>query len=517
MFLLLNVAFYWGLVPSLLTAAGVRLDRLTGTSPVPPWIGLPLGAVLIGAGALGALWSTVALYLRGGGFPIALMPPKRLVRAGPYAISRHPLYLSFAVYLLGWGLVARSPIAVAIAPIVTLVLGLYALFHEERVLGRRFGEEYEGYRRDVPFLLRPRRGVPGPGILFSLAYLIGKPIVRLLFPIEVEGKEDLPQAGPLLLIANHASYLDPIFLIAAADRYIRFLTKGEMLSTRFGRWFFTRTGAIPTDRYRIDPASVRRLLSALKAGEIVGMFPEGERTWDGRPLPIHPTVQRLLSRAGVPIVAARIEGSYALYPRWAGNPLPGGLKVHFSSPVPPSGVQEALSQIAVVSVGRTWMARKALGIERLLWACPSCRTIGGIIGQGYKIICRNCHEQWRLDKDLHVRERGGKAVPFVQFVSFLDGDLLGELDTLTSIGDVELLVGREELWPVATGIITYRDGALHLGNRAFPLDEARIIRLEGRKRLDIGFPNSERIRLCFQQDSPLKWARFLRLRLGIDA
>lgn len=508
--------FYWGLIPLLLTAAGVRLDRLIGISSIPAWIGPPLGAILIGAGALGALWSTVVLYLRGGGFPIALMPPKRLVRAGPYAISRHPLYLSFAVYLLGWGLAARSLLAVAIVPFVMLILSLYVLFHEERVLVRRFGDEYEGYRKEVPFLLRPRRDIPGPGILFSLAYVIGKPLVRVLFPTEVSGKENLPQAGPLLLIANHASYLDPIFLIAAADRYIRFLTKGETLRTRFGRWFFPRTGSIPTDRYRIDPASVRGLLSALKAGEIVGIFPEGERTWDGRPLPIHPTVQRLLSRAGVPIVAARIEGSYALYPRWAGAPLPGSLKVRFSAPVPPARVQEALSQIAVVSAGRTWITRKAPGIERLLWACPSCRTIGGIIGRGNKISCRNCNAHWRLDKELLVHEGDGEGIPFPQFVSFLDDDLLDGLEALTSIGEVELLVGKEDLKPVAAGILTCRGQTLHLGDRAFPLAEARIIRLEGRKRLDIGFPNNERIRLRFRQDSPLKWARFLRLRLGIN-
>lgn len=515
-FFILNLAFYWGGIPFLLGVAAVKLDRIIGISSIPAGVGLPLGAIFLGVGTLGAAWCAVAFYLRGGGFPIALCPPKRRVRAGPYGFSRHPLYLSFVAYFLGWGLIVRSPLAVAIASFIMLILSLYALFHEERVLIRRFGKEYEDYRREVPFFFRACRGVPGPGILFSLSYIFGKPLVRVFFPTKVAGKENLPQSGPAILIANHASYLDPIFVLAAADRYARFLTKAGAMRNGFTKWFFTRIGSIPTRRYRVDPTAVRGLLSALKAGEIVGIFPEGERTWDGVPFPIHPTVKRLLSRAGVPIVPARIEGSYELYPRWAKYPRPGPLKITFFPPVGADEVEEALSKIAMVNDGRAWLPRSARGIELVLWACPACHALGSIETHGKTVHCTRCGATWRIDRRLRLHVVGGDSVTLAALVSALPAaEILGGRETLTSIGEVDVLSGDKDLTLVASGVITYCNGSIQVGGRAFSLVGARILRLEGKDRLDIGFPGGVRLRLRFHRDSPLKWAQFLRIKLKI--
>ncbi len=487
-----------------------------GMPVIPSYVGLPIGITLIGAGTIGALWSTVVLYLCGGGFPIAIMPPTRLVKEGPYGVSRHPLYLSFFLYLVGWGSIKGSLSTVSMVPFIALIVGLYTAFHEEPVLLRRFGDEYRDYRNEVPFLFC-RRNISGPGILYSISYAIGKPLVRILFPIEVLGKENLPQAGPLLLVANHASYLDSVLLIAAADRYIRFLTTGEMMRTRLGRWFFTRTGSIPASRYKIDPASVRGFLSALESGEIVGLFPEGERTWDGRPLSVHPTVKRLLSRAGVSIVAARIMGSYAVYPRWAAYPLPGPITVEFFPPVGPDKVEEALARIAVESDGRSWLPRSARGIEIVLWACPVCHTIGGIKTQGKRVSCTNCGEAWRLDRSMRLWKNTDEPSTLAALSSTIPADeILKDLDELVSTGPVEVYTGRDRLTRLAIGAAIYRQCAIHVGKHTFPLATARILRLEGKDRLDIGFPSGERLRLRFHQDSPLKWACFLRLRLGIE-
>jgi 1-acyl-sn-glycerol-3-phosphate acyltransferase len=104
--------------------------------------------------------------------------------------------------------------------------------------------------------------LPGPGILFSLTYLSGKFIVALLFPVKAKGTENLPHQGSYILLCNHASYLDPVLLIAASNRYVRFFTTGEMMATLAKAWLFRALGSIPTSRYPVDSHLVRAFLFA---------------------------------------------------------------------------------------------------------------------------------------------------------------------------------------------------------------------------------------------------------------
>ncbi len=509
---LLAALVYWVALPALLLFVAYKVDLLVSFSSLPAEVAVPIGGLILLVSVVLSSWCAATLYLRGGGFPLAFMPPKRLVREGPYSLSRHPLYIAFTVYLLGLSLILRSLSGIIIVvPAFILLWILYARLHEERGLVRRYGEKYRGYKKDVPFFFRSQRNIPGPSVVYAIVYLVGKAIVHTMYSVTVKAEEDVPRSGPCILLSNHASYLDPVFLVAACNRYVRFFTTGEMMRTHFGKWFFHGMGSIPTSRYKVDSASVRAFLAALKTGDIVGIFPEGERTWDGNPLPINTTVVRLLKRANVPIVAARIEGSYAAYPRWSSYPLPGRINVHFSAPSSPDQIESVLPRIRTNKTGRTVFPRSTRGLERLVWACPACGTIGGIAPYGSRIVCEHCHAEWTLDRNMQVLATDGTTVPLLEFVSFFsEKDFFGETDTLSSIGKVDLLVGGQDLSFVASGEVVYRDGALHMGERSFPLSEARIIRLEGKNRLDIGFAQDRRLRLVFDRDSPLKWERFLR-------
>ncbi|HHR84839.1 MAG TPA: hypothetical protein ENL23_00655 [Candidatus Acetothermia bacterium] len=511
----LAILMYWVVLPALLLFVAHKADLLLSFSSLPAEVAVPIGGLLLFGSIAISSWCVATLYLRGGGFPLAFMPPVRLVREGPYALSRHPLYLAFTLYLLGLSLIVRSLAGVMIVvPAFALLWILYARLHEEGVLVRRYGEEYRQYKKDVPFFFHSQRDIPGPSIVYAIVYLVGKVIVHIMYSVTVKGEENVPRSGPCILLSNHASYLDPVFLVAACNRYVRFFTTGEMMRTRLGRWFFNGMGSIPTSRYKVDSASVRAFLAALKTGDIVGIFPEGERTWDGNPLPINTTVVRLLKRANVPIVAARIEGSYAAYPRWSSYPLPGRIAVHFFAASLSDQIENVFPRIRTNKAGTTVFPRSTRGLERLVWACPACGTIGGIAPYGSRIVCDHCHAEWLLDRSLNVRATDGTSVPLPQFVSFLsEKDFFREMDSLSSIGSVDLLVGGEELSRVASGEVVYRDGALHVGERSFPLSEARIIRLEGKDRLDIGFAQDSRLRMVFHRDSPLKWEHFLHAKL----
>jgi len=264
-FFFVNLLGYWGLLPWLLILGGQRIDRLLTLPGLPVALGLGVGSVFVAVGVVTSVWIAVVLYLRGGGFPIAQLPPSRLVREGPYGLSRHPLYVAFTIYLLGWGAVAASIGTIAVVlPGFVLLWSLYALVHEERVLARRFGDEYRVYKSEAPFFLRFGRERFGPGVVFSLIYLFAKAIVQAVFPSEVVGREHLPQVGPAVIVANHACYLDPIFLVTASNRTIRFLTTSAVMRTHVGKWLFSRFGSIPIRRYASDPSAVGQLFTCLR-------------------------------------------------------------------------------------------------------------------------------------------------------------------------------------------------------------------------------------------------------------
>lgn len=118
----------------------------------------------------------------------------------------------------------------------------------------------------------------------------------------------LPDGG-VLVAANHISGLDPLLLITASRRPLRFLIAEEEYN-RFGlRWLFKAAGCIPVDRGGRTDAAFRAAVRALKAGEAVALFPHGRIFLDDQPESrVKPGVLRLAQLANAPIVPARIEG-----------------------------------------------------------------------------------------------------------------------------------------------------------------------------------------------------------------
>lgn len=120
---------------------------------------------------------------------------------------------------------------------------------------------------------------------------------------------DLPATGGMLLVCNHLSGLDPLLLLAASRRPLRFLIAEEEYN-RFGlRWIFRAAGCIPVDRGGRTDAAFRAAVRALKNGEVVALFPHGRIHLDAESeVRVKPGVLRLATLAQVPIYPARLTG-----------------------------------------------------------------------------------------------------------------------------------------------------------------------------------------------------------------
>ncbi len=147
------------------------------------------------------------------------------------------------------------------------------------------------------------------------------PILRLVFRPWAEGTEYVPRTGPAILASNHLSFSDHFFAPLPIPRKVVFLAKSEYFTGRgikglFSKVFFSGLGQIPVDRSGGE-ASERALTTGLRvlaAGHILGIYPEGTRTPDGRLFRGKTGVARLALEARAPVVPCAMIGGFEFQP-----------------------------------------------------------------------------------------------------------------------------------------------------------------------------------------------------------
>ena len=170
------------------------------------------------------------------------------------------------------------------------------------------------------------------------------PILRVVYRVKVEGKEHVPTRGPVILAANHRSFLDSIFIPLTVRRRVTFVAKAEYFDDPKTAWFFRGVGQIPIRREG-GSASDRALdaaMDVLRAGKVFGIYPEGTRTRDGLLHRGHTGVARLALRSGAPIVPIGLIGTDEVQPVDRKMPrLFRRVTVRFGEPLDPARYSDA--------------------------------------------------------------------------------------------------------------------------------------------------------------------------------
>lgn len=165
------------------------------------------------------------------------------------------------------------------------------------------------------------------------------PLLRWRFRLQVSGREHVPGDGGVLLAANHQSFFDHFALFAACPRPMRFLGKEELSRGAIGR-FNIAMGMVPVSRGGADAAAIDTVVALLRAGEVVGAFPEGTRSPTGYLYRFRSGAARIAAASGRPVVPVGLSGMAALSPRGAGRrrrPPAGTVRVAFGPVLPPPG------------------------------------------------------------------------------------------------------------------------------------------------------------------------------------
>lgn len=153
------------------------------------------------------------------------------------------------------------------------------------------------------------------------------PFLRLVFRPRVEGLDNIPAHGAAILASNHLSFCDSVFLPLIAPRHVSFLAKSEYFTGRgvkgaLTRWFLSGIGQLPIDR--TDASAARAALETgkrvLAGGNLLGIYPEGTRSPDGRLYRGKTGVARMALEAGVPVIPCAMIGTDRIQP--IGRTLP---------------------------------------------------------------------------------------------------------------------------------------------------------------------------------------------------
>lgn len=177
--------------------------------------------------------------------------------------------------------------------------------------------------------------------VYGLFHYITTVIYGMAFRGEVFGQENLPKDGAFLIASNHASHLDPPVVGSFVPRQLCFFARKTLWKPGVASWWLDEVGVIPVDRDGgQDVAALKRVLRALKDNKGLILFPEGTRSPNGELQPPKPGVGFIVCKSQVPVVPARIFGSYEAFGKGSSIRPGTPMSVVFGKPISPARYDE---------------------------------------------------------------------------------------------------------------------------------------------------------------------------------
>lgn len=183
-------------------------------------------------------------------------------------------------------------------------------------------------------------------------HVAGMTVFTLGFSFRFAGTNHMPKTGPVLVIANHQSFLDPWLVGMAIKRHLIYLARKTLFRNKIFAGIIRSLNAVPVDQEGVGKEGMKAVIEQLRQEQAVLVFPEGSRTPNGVMHELRPGIHLLIKRTRCPIVPVGIAGAYDAWPIWRTYPIPAPL---FMPPAP--------GNIAVV-VGRPLASESFAAMER---------------------------------------------------------------------------------------------------------------------------------------------------------
>lgn len=240
---------------------------------------------------------------------------------------------------------------------------------------------------------------------------------RLLFGIKVRTDKNIKKLeGPLVLVGNHPSYIDPIVMAATVNgRPINYVAGAFLFRQKKIGHILTKGGCIPKSQYRNDLRTVRAMFRVLDRGGVLGIFPEATRWNDGHSIPCDNGLATLIKKSGANVAFLQTHGAYMTWPRWTENAWRRGritaeyTRVISSEEVAKMSaveIQEAILQALDYDEYAYFRTHPqvfrskapAAGAQHVACICPKCEGMNTMQSDGQNLTCSACDNHVKMNR-----------------------------------------------------------------------------------------------------------------------
>jgi 1-acyl-sn-glycerol-3-phosphate acyltransferase len=258
-----------------------------------------------------------------------------------------------------------------------------------------------------------------------------KPLLKIWLQTQFNMEANIPEEvknlkPPYLILPNHQGFWDPFMAGIYLKQQIYYIASDAIFRSPFFGLLMRFLGVIPKTKAQSDIDALKNIIKIKERGKIIGIFPEGRRTWDGVTLPIVYSTSKLIRMLKIPVVVVVFKGGFFSQPRWGFHIQKGKITMDYRILFRDDEVKsmkvdhihrklaDALSfnefeyqnEVSIKYKGK----KPAEHLEQVLYTCPSCSTIGFMYSKGKTFICKKCNYELEYNLIRKFESKKNKVV-----------------------------------------------------------------------------------------------------------